>query len=424
MARCMCRIVLSIASMIVWCSVCFSGESESRPRHAPLFDSQAGWLNLVGPEIPRGPFGPNGRLRAGQNDSASKIPHASVLQRLNRRSIVTQLTDIPFADFEMLIEFTAGPGTDGGFLVRSMARWDEPPGSGSETLITVASRDEDGFLTGSINRETRSQCDVYCDDNEPHTLAVICRGATTTTFLDGRFAAERTQPSGSPKRRWGVVGAFNDSEEETRLVVHRIRVRPIALTSLFDGETLKRWRVVKGATDDTGRCFQVVDGSLRPGRNGRMIVSTAPAAFPAGKRQLIRVEYECYGRSVLGVIAARRAIIHEGVRSAREVLIRDDSRLLQMPWMAATGTVKDVAQALPLRATGKSGERKVVTIYNHGDRIAVWVNATLVVNATDKREGQTSWPGDFRDTVESVGLFSRGCDWRNVKIHRVEVRCY
>ena len=155
------------------------------------------------------------------------------------------LTAVPFADFELTLEFQIDEGGNSGIFVRTA---DEMKSVAEDTYeVNIAAKHPKGFTTGSIVDRLKATGVNAGDDREWHSMRIVCDGPRIRTFVDGDDAADLLQTEDSPgQRKSGYIGL---QHRIGGVAFRRIYLKPLNLIQQFQTD-LSGWHVTQAKAKD------------------------------------------------------------------------------------------------------------------------------------------------------------------------------
>lgn len=160
--------------------------------------------------------------------------------RANAGEVSLLCTSLPWADYELSVEFMASDTTNSGIFLRTPLAPEDPATDCYELNIAPT---DNPFPTGSlVKRKLFSNDDL--GDFDPatwHTYLVRCEGPTITVSLDGRELYSFTDEAPILTGRIGLQ--FNQGEIQFRNVLARpIGFQPLLPTEASDDGSLANWK--------------------------------------------------------------------------------------------------------------------------------------------------------------------------------------
>lgn len=171
-------------------------------------------------------------------------------------------TAIPFANYELQVDFRMEAGGNSGVFLRT----DDRPGKVDVDCFEVNIADDhpQGFTTGALVGRQATAAPIVGSGGWK-TFLITADGPRITVYLDGHLVLEYADASASP-RGCGLIGLQKNAG---KIEFRNILLRPIATQSLFSGTDLSGWRVAPGGASE----FTVADGTIQV-RNGRGFLET------------------------------------------------------------------------------------------------------------------------------------------------------
>jgi len=145
-------------------------------------------------------------------------------------------TTSQFGDYELSLEFRAAPETNSGIFLRTSPRPKNPAGDCYELNIAPPSNP---FPTGSFVGRQKTTAEVP-DDGNWHRYHILAEGGHFTVELDGQQVLDYTDPK--PLGRGFIGLQLNQGAVDFR----DIKLKPLGMNELFNGEDLTGWRVYPG----------------------------------------------------------------------------------------------------------------------------------------------------------------------------------
>lgn len=276
-------------------------------------------------------------------------------------------TSTSFADFELELEFKADAETNSGVFVRSLFEPENVQTDCYEINIAPASNP---FPTGGIvQRKQAIALPDDFDDQAWHTMNVVCDEADITVTIDGEIMCQFDNAR-VPRR--GFIGLQHNSG---RAAFRNIRLRPLGLQSLLDGE-LTRWKR-----------YPEMPGEFRVDDDGHLVVD-------GGKQQL--ESDQSYGNFALlaeyrlAAPESNSGIFFRSMPGAEmmgyECQVNDaivDGNPLEPGDCGAGG----IFRRQDARVVASQADRwNAIVLIADGPHIASWVNGLQVADFQDTRE--------------------------------------
>jgi len=319
------------------------------------------------------------------------------------------LTDVRFADFELMLEFQASPGSNGGVFIRCVADTPDPHNQCYE--VNIADGHPEGFDSGSIVFHQRGGAAEPTTDNKWHSMTIAAAGNLISILVDGKQVVEYTDES----ENWLKAGKIGLQRRDGNLRYRNIRLRPLGMQPLFNGVDLAGWREVPGSQsviDVVEETIHVVNG---PGfLETKETFQDFALQFEA-RTNAPELNSGLFFRAQPGTEEAPshgyEVQIHNG--------IKEDDR--NQPANAGTGAIFRRVDAR--RVVSRDEEWSTITLVADGPQIATWVNGYPVVNWRDEREADPNPRKGLR--LEAGHLSLQGHDpttdmsFRDIQVQRL-----
>ena len=271
-------------------------------------------------------------------------------------------THAGFANFELAVDFRASAGAQAAVLVRT----DEEVTDEGSYRVSIAPPTAE-WPTGSIVGHAAAETETVAD--QWHTLSITAEGERIDVALDGRQVAQLT---GATLGRGRIVLVGEGQPVQFR----NVKLRPLGLTSLFNGEDLSGWTTYP---ELDGEFFVSEEGWLRAqGGRGQLETEDAYGDF------VMQLEVICHSEDANSGVFFRcipgstmdgyESQIHNGFEEG------DRTR----PSDAGTGGIFRRQDARYVVADDFEWFHK--TILADGPHMAVWVNGYQVSSWTDTRD--------------------------------------
>lgn len=274
------------------------------------------------------------------------------------------MTELPFDDFELTLQFEAAPTTNSGVFLRSI---DDPQNPQSDCYEVNITGPSNPFPLGSlVARQRGSKVPELTEKWQ--SMAIRAEAGQLDIAIDGMPITTFKDPH--PLSRGKVGLQFNQGSVRFR----QIQIRPLSMQLLWNGHDLEGWRT---AARGDG-IFEVADGQLRV-RSGPGQLETTSSFDDF----LLQVEcrtnasrvnsglfFRCIPREPL---MGYECQIHHGYRDG------DRSR----PTDSGTGAIFRRQEAR--RVVANDLEWFDLTIAAAADQFATWVNGVQVTCWKDTR---------------------------------------
>lgn len=317
-------------------------------------------------------------------------------------------TTTQFADFELTLEYSCPAETNSGVFIRSAARPKNPNSDCYEINIAPA---DNPFPTGSIVGRTKADLELGVTTTEPawHRMKIVANQSSIRILVDGQQACQYSDEK--PLGR-GLIGLQFRGDE---IAFRNIRLKPLGLTPIFNGEDLAGWTDEKA---DQSRFF-VEDGLLRV-LNGRGQLETTKAYADF----VLQLECQTHADGLNSGVFFRCLPGDQmmGYESQIQNAMKDGDPT--QPADCGTGGIFRRQNARTIVAEDQTWFAK--TIIADGAHIATWVNGHQVTDWTDDRQPHTNPRKGLR--LEAGTIMIQGHDpttdlsFRNLKISETTPR--
>ncbi|MCA8988352.1 MAG: DUF1080 domain-containing protein [Planctomycetaceae bacterium] len=282
------------------------------------------------------------------------------------------LTDVPFADFELELEFSLSEHGNSGVFIRCVEQPTKPGGDCYE--INIADVHPEGFTSGSlVGLQTASQA-LPTADGKWHAMAIRAEGKKIEVTVDGQvlcqFEDDRPEALTS-----GLIGLQKNAG---KAAYRNIRLKPLGTRPLFNGTDLAGWHEVPGSQS----VIDVVEGSIHV-VNGPGFLETDETfqnfvlQFEA-KTSAVELNSGLFFRAMPGT--------EENPSNGYEVQIHNGFHEgdRNRPNNAGTGAIFRRIEAR--RVVSSDQQWCTLTLITSGNQISTWVDGYPVVSWKDDRK--------------------------------------
>ena len=275
-------------------------------------------------------------------------------------------TTSQFDDFELSLEFKAGPKTNSGIFVRTSPKPKDPADDCLEINIAPA---DNPFPTGSLVYRHKSDVEVAGD--AWHRYRIVVQGEKLKVWLDEKPTIDFKLKTGDVGR--GFIGL---QVREGAIAFRNIYLKPLSTETLFDGKSLDGWDVREtqeselSVTAKKELRIQSGKGQIATKQKfGDFVFSTHCKTNAAGLNSGV------FFRSIPGDVM-------NGYESQIQNEFKDGDPT--KPVDCGTG---GIFRRKPARRVNAADNRWFAkTIVATGPHVAVWINGLQVVDWTDKRK--------------------------------------
>ena len=273
-------------------------------------------------------------------------------------------TTTEFADYALKVDFRCEPNTNSGVFLHTTLSPADPAKDCYE--VNIAGPDNP-FPTGSLVK--RQPADGTWESRDWQSYEVTVEGPRVAVKLNDQSLLDYRDPQ--PLRRGHIGLQFN----EGRVAFRNIKLKPLGLTSLFDGKSLTGWNTYPNMA---GKFSVSEEGCLRvQGGRGQLETAQNYADFA--------IQWECithapnvnsgvFFRCIPGQeLMGYEAQIHNG--------FKDGDR--SQPADCGTGGIFRRQAARRVVADDQKWFHE--TLLAHGLHVAVWVDGYQVTDWVDQR---------------------------------------
>ena len=275
-------------------------------------------------------------------------------------------TTAQFDDFELSLEFKAGPQTNSGVFIRTNPK---PKNAARDCYeINIATPTKSDYSTGAI--VNRAKTDVQVSVDQWHKMKIKAVGDRIQVWVDDQPTADFKDPS---PLGLGYIGL---QAKQGEVAFRNIRLKPLSQKPLFDGTDLSKWK-----TD------QSMDSKFSVTEAGELSVINGKGQLESkDKFANFVLSFQCKTNAPsLNSGMFFRCIpgdVMNGYESQIQNGFKDDDR--SVPADCGTGGIFRRVNARVVNANDK--QWFATTIVATGPRIGVWVNGLQVTDWTDKRK--------------------------------------
>ena len=276
-------------------------------------------------------------------------------------------TSVPWQDYELVVEFRAGPETNSGVFLRTPLQPIDPAVDCYEVNIAPS---DNPFPTASIVKRTTGNQPPPSDATDAwRTLSMRLLGPQLQVSLDDILICDYDDPSPLPAGRIGLQ--LNHGPIEFRSV----RLRPLGLESLLDAE-LSHWKQ-----------FPDMEGEIKVAGQSQLQVIGGPTQLESNDTYddfVLLAEYKLSSTEVNSGIFFRCIPGDHlmGYECQINCAILQDNPLL--PKDCGSGGIFRRHDARVV--ADQVGQWSTVVLVAHHDAMATWVNGVQVSHFVDNRE--------------------------------------
>lgn len=338
-------------------------QAEQVPYFNPLTaeEQASGWINLF-----------DGNSLFGWQSSSSEINWQVVDGSITADSGPTGLllTHVPFADYELRCEFRMAAGGNSGIFLRTLA---EPKAVDKDCYeLNIVDEHPSGFLTGSfVGRQKTAE--PISGSGDWKSFRVLAQGRHFEVYLNDALVLDYTDEADT-FRPSGLIGLQKNAG---KIEFKSIKLKPLGLDPLFNGQDLTGWHTVPGSKSK----FAIEDGTIHL-TNGQGFLETDQTfgnfVFQGdAQTHADKLNSGFFFRAIKGTEAAPsngyEVQIDNGFEGDR-----------YHPTNQGTGAI--FRPGIPARyVVSNDHEWFTTTLIASGPRIVVWVNGYAVLDWEDTR---------------------------------------
>ena len=292
-------------------------------------------------------------------------------------------TTSQFDDFEMVLEFNAGPRTNSGLFIRTSP---DPKNVLRDCYeINIAPPSMHDFSTGAI--VGREKTTLEFAPEQWHQMRILADGSKIKVWVDDQKTVDYDDPQ--PLGR-GYIGLQYNSGP---VAFRNLAIKPINQQVLFDGSDLEQWNQDQALESS----FQIEEGQLRvTGGRGQLESRETFADFVLTLQCKTNADglnsgvfYRCIPGEVMN-----------GYESQIQNQFKDDDPT--QPVDCGTGGIFRRHDARLVAARDQQWFRK--TIVTTGPHVSVWVNGFQVSDWTDTRKPDANPRKGYRAEAGTFAL--------------------
>ncbi len=149
-------------------------------------------------------------------------------------------TSVPFADYELIVEFRASPDANSGVMVRSTTNPIDPINNCVE--VNIAPAHPEGYTTGSLVGRALPEYKLENHDGW-QTLRMIVQHNTYIVELNSNLVAEYQETEGRDR----PAGYICLQQRFGKVEFRKVNLKPLAMRSMFNSTSLANWSPVPGS---------------------------------------------------------------------------------------------------------------------------------------------------------------------------------
>ncbi|WP_146399729.1 3-keto-disaccharide hydrolase [Planctomycetes bacterium CA13] len=286
---------------------------------------------------------------------------------VDKGDICLVCTSIPWANYELTLEFNADEQSNSGIFLRTPLQVEEPKFECYEVNIAG---DDHPFPTGSIVEREKVSGDAPKQTfGQWRRMTMRMEGNHLQVSLDDKIVTDYTDPIGLPAGRIGL------QHNQGRVAFRDIRLRPLGLKSLLD-EELSMWKQYPEMDAE----FTVADDGAMQVKGGSGQIETTESYDDF----VLLAEYKLPKPEINSGIFFR--CIPGDKMMGYECQV-SNAMLNDLPLSPADCGTGGIFRRQDARVVaGEPDKWATVVLAAHGPKIAAWVEGVQVSNWQDDRE--------------------------------------
>ncbi|QDT42448.1 hypothetical protein Pan241w_25320 [Gimesia alba] len=281
------------------------------------------------------------------------------------------LTTSPFADYELKFDFRLTPETNSGLFLRTFF---DPKDPGKDCYELNLCDQKTEYPTGSLVGRSKIQ-DPVPASQEWQSFVVRLEGPKIQASLNGKEVLNFTDTSKNLRK----VGFIGLQKNEGPIEFRKIYLKPLRMSTIFNGVDLAGWRVVPGSKSK----FEVVDSTIHVTAEKQGYLETEETwdnflfqatAKSNGTALNSGYFFRAIKGSEKGMANGYEVQIHNGIKD------KDRTK----PENAGTGAIFRRTEAR--RVVSNDNEWFTTTLSAYGSHIAVWIDGYQVTDWNDTRK--------------------------------------
>lgn len=293
-------------------------------------------------------------------------------------------TTSEFGDFELKVEFKSQAKTNSGIFLRTARSPKDPAVDCYE--LNIAEEEISPFPTGSFVKRQKASV-VNHQNDQWQTFHVSAEGGHFTVMIDGEQVLDYTDPNPIP------VGPIGLQLNSGPVAFRNIKLKPLGLNSIFNGEDLTGWKVLPDHKSE----FKVVDETINvTNGNGALESEQQFGDF------VLQLEIYSAGKALNSGIFFRSipGEFWQGYESQIENGYKDGDRTQPSDF----GTGGFYRRKPARRVVANDFEWFYKTLIVSGNHMATWVNGYPVCDWTDTREPKDNPREGFRRAAGTLQI--------------------
>jgi hypothetical protein len=313
----------------------------------------------------------------------------------------------PFADFVLKAEVRMKAfETDSGIFIRAASAGD-PTRTGCQININNMNKD---FGNGSIVFRTKSNAGTL-SANEWHRYEITADGDHITVSIDGSQVLDTHDRTAAV----GYLGLQYVKGDDVEF--RNIKLRPLGLRALFNGENLDGWRKIERPDTKAPPEWSVKDGSIHVEKGpGGLETDETFADFVLQLEARANAKSENHHPNSGVFFRGDKSQFWSGYESQIRNEFKDGDRTRAVDY--GTGGLYNRMQAR--RVVSSDNEFFFKTIAASGRHIAIWVNGVQVTAFDDPREEGMDTRRQARLAAGTISLQAHdpttNLDFRNLRL--------